>query len=744
MVCHEAQRKSAIGLKINDAHMKKTRKVPPFSERELQKRIAKLIRDDALSSAIEGQDYIHELVAQRKTENVFPIFSIDHLVRMSCAEAANHGLKALSNLILLTDDLNVSITKGEALRPDIICYSPEGETLVLIELKKSSQAGRQALSELIAYEQELKNQLPFLADYETVFVLISTEWSTLMDHSVASAVTWSGRQLLCLEAEIKGKTVALKPRLPVAWHITGSSSFPPHSLPCVTFCLYDYKPSAKAPDGVDMRLLSALSLMAREGDRIGGHGFALLWRDYLSISQASYNITVCSVAPFEFYKAMRERGIISPSQSELIKPLDEILKDYDPQGHSESLLHVMEATRPLLNEISNPHFEGFVDWETTLPDLNMRAEPISCEFWGVPGNFVRYFTTHPAVRKHKPHLFNDGQFDWRDPHVGIPLLESFLAQDAFPDGNVRCSDCVKLGSALGLDFLLRQNLKGSKKNIGNGLYCRFLWSFFKLSALLEEVRMLAGAAENVKAPDKPFVLSSDPNQYSEKNNKAFTQWISKDFLQKSFAHNLFFNIGLTGAFLLDRPLGASLPPDSRKEISDALAPMLRTALAMVLGLLATLKSERGLLEEHKRASKFLLKALDIKSLPSEAHIDSTVKKVSSDILVATLDLIVQSSDMLVDAVFHKHAKTSPTKPDWDWLQQGIKEMYERGDKYPAVHLLANGIVTTGIVEREGINWIKPLKDHEKEVLFCDHSGGFMVAINTTWEDLKAGKHFPIG
>jgi hypothetical protein len=715
-----------------------------LTERKLQQLIVDLIKNDALSSAIEGAEAIQDLVEQRKNENVFPIFSMDHLVRMSCAEAAAHGLNSLTNLVLLTGDQNISITDREALRPDIVCYNPEGETLILIELKKSSQAGRQALTELIAYEQELKNQLPFLSDYETVYVLISTEWSTLIDHAVASAVTWSGRQLLCLDATVTGNDVSLKPRLPGAWHITGSANFPAHSLPCVTYCLYDYKPSDKAHDGLDMRLLSALNLMAREGDRIGGHGFALLWRDHLGISQAEYNITVCGVAPFEFYKAMRERGVIGSAQGELIEPLDQLVSDFDPQGHSGSLMKVMEATRPLLGEISRPHYEGFMDWETALPGLVLRAEPLSCEFWGVPGDFVRYFTTHPAVRSHKPHLFNDGQFDWRDPQVGITLLDSFLAPEAFQDGNVRCSDCLKLGSVLGLDFLLRQNLAVLKGDTRRPFYCRFLWNFYKLSALLEEVRMLTSSAKNVDGPEIPYVLSNDPNRHSDENNKAFTDWLKKDFLQGSYAHGLLFSIGLTGALQWDIASRDLISPEGKKQINDGLAPLLKLALTIVLGRLAQLKSEDGLSADHKTHSKILFETLGITEEPTETNIDAIISALSIESLVGALPLIVRLADMLIDAVFHQHADTSPLMPDWDWLQQGIKEMYARGIQYPAVHLLANGTLTTGPVERDGVGWMRQLADLQNEVLFCDHSSGLMMAINTTWDELKSGKHFSVG
>jgi hypothetical protein len=459
-------------------------------ERQLQEKLVQLIKKDELSNIIEGQATIDDLLERQQSSEAFPAFSIDHLVRISCAEAASHALSCLSNLDILTDDLNVSLTVGQQLRPDVVCFSPETESLVLFELKRSGQAGREAITELIAYEQELKNHLPFLANYETIFVLVSSEWTTLMDHSAASAVMWSGRQLLCLEAALIKNKLKLKPRLPQAWHITGSAQFPTGSLPCVTWCLYDYQ-DKQNPGDVDFRLITALSLMAREGDRIGAHGFALLWRDHSSISMAGYNITICGISPFSFYQFMRQVGIISDDQDHLVTALDRVIKDWDPHGHPRSMFKVAEAATSIVSEISSPAFEGFSDWETDRVSLSIRAEPISCEFWGFPGNFVRYFTTHPAVRKHKAFIFNDGQSDWRDPRIGIALLESFLVQDAFQDGNVRCSDCFRLGVAIGMDGLLRSNIQQASGTRTGALHCRFLWNFYRLASLLEEVQLLS-------------------------------------------------------------------------------------------------------------------------------------------------------------------------------------------------------------------------------------------------------------
>jgi hypothetical protein len=713
-----------------------------FSELQLQKKLVNLIKKNELGDAIDGREAVDNVIERRTSTDSFPTFSIDHLVRISCAEAASYALSCLYDLDILTDDLNVSLTTGQQLRPDIICLAPERESLVLFELKKSDQTGRQALTELIAYEQELKNHLPFLANYETIFVLVSSEWSTLMDHAAASAVTWSGRQLLCLEAVLTKKKLRLKPRLPAAWHITGSAQFPARSLPCITWCLYDYA-GKKSKIDLDLRLITSMNLIAREGDRIGSHGFALLWQDHSSISQASYNITICGISPFSFYRQMRQRGILSEDQSHLVTSLDRVLKDWDPQGHAGSIFKVAKAAEPVISEISRPEFEGLSDWEADRVSLSVRAEPVYCEFWGLPGEFVRYFTAHPAVRKHRASLFNNGRSDWRDPRIGITLLDSFLVQDTFQDGNVRCSDCFRLGVAIGLDLLLRKNLKGPDTPAKRALYCRFLWNFYRLATLLEEVQLLAGAAKNVTEPATAYVLSNNLKKGVEKNNLAFVEWIRKEFLQGSVVHGLFLDIGIQGTFFFDEAICQTLPHTARDEIIEPLVGHFRFALSVVFGLLAQLKLERGLLDEHKRAQGSLLNALGLKKVPKKSDISQIVDGLSVATIAQAWRYVLPAANLLIDSVYHDHAETAPTKPDWDWLHQGIKEMYARGEKYPAVHLLANGTIVTGPIDRSGINWMRPIDDVETDVVFCNHSKGLMVVINTTWDELKSGKYFPV-
>lgn len=54
----------------------------------------------------------------------------------------------LNNLKLLdvvSVDKSISLTTGEALRPDILCFNPESRTLIVFEIKRDKLTERQAV-----------------------------------------------------------------------------------------------------------------------------------------------------------------------------------------------------------------------------------------------------------------------------------------------------------------------------------------------------------------------------------------------------------------------------------------------------------------------------------------------------------------------------------------------------------------------------------------------------------------------
>jgi hypothetical protein len=64
--------------------------------------------------------------------------------------------------------------------PDLVLVSDEDNKIIIVEIKRSNQTAREALTELLAYDHEVKNLLPFLSNFEVLFCIISTDYSTLL------------------------------------------------------------------------------------------------------------------------------------------------------------------------------------------------------------------------------------------------------------------------------------------------------------------------------------------------------------------------------------------------------------------------------------------------------------------------------------------------------------------------------------------------------------------------------------
>ncbi len=381
--------------------------------------------------------------------------------------------------------------------------------------------------------------------------------------------------------------------------------------------------------------------------------------------------------------------------------------------------------------------EGFSDWQTDKVGLSTRAEPLLCEFWGALGDYVRQYILHPAVRTHKEAWLGRGMFDWRDPRVGIPLLQSFFRPEIFADGDVRCSDAFNLGVILGLDRLLRANLKAAGAVTG-GFYCRYLWNFWTLRAVVDEVALLASAAKNVDGPTGPIRLHENPNADDEADWLVLYNWLADEFLQESELHVRIMNLGISAAFAFDEALGEAMRPEDIRTVLDEHADELRGATELALSLCEQLEAEGGMWEAPERRYVALRAALGVPAIQSTG-----VSAIEASALARAWPKTLEVLDMLTDSVFHEHADPAPAAVDWAWLKQGVDEMRSDGVSNPGVHLLPNGQITTGSVDPEGMQVPLVLDNPEEEVLFCDRSLGFARIVKTTWKSLQEGEHFAI-
>ena len=515
-------------------------------------------------------------------------------------------------------------------------------------------------------------------------------------------------------------------------------------MPCVTVCLYEKdayspKPDEKAKsdeqdDSLDPRIWTALEVIAREGDRLGGHGFALLWKDHLGISLTGYNLTVCGVSPFAFFQASRMRGNIGSEDGWLVGKLDQYVRDHDPAGHSESLMAAATAAFPLLREVSDPLLEGFSNWEADRHSLRRRAEPLLCEFWGVLGDYARAYVMNPAVRAHRRNTLRNGLGDWRDPSVGLPLIQSFTRPEIFFEGEVRCSDAFRLGLLLGLDRTLRLNIRDHDHP---SLRCRFEWNRIELMTAIDEMRLLADAAQNVSAPDEPLRFYGDPLFDDDEENRRILHWIVTEFFQSSVTHHLFFDIGLQGSLIFDEQKQGLWAEPSPPEWLQAIEANLRNATSLVLSLYKQVETEGGLWGELPVYFDRLRRMLGLRKRFAVAK----VAEIEVSILLAAWDTCLEASDLVLETAFHRHAPLASSAIDWAWLQQGVAEMRQRGVYDAGVILLPSGQIVTGKVLPKGFDMNLVMNAPNEQVPFMDRSHGFGVMRIVKWSELISGAAF---
>jgi hypothetical protein len=254
--------------------------------------------------------------------------------------------------------------------------------------------------------------------------------------------------------------------------------------------------------------------------------------------------------------------------------------------------------------------------------------------------------------------------------------------------------------------------------------------------IVDEMRLLADAAENVSAPTEPFRFYGDPLFDDDEENRRVLQWIVTEFFQNSPSHRLFFEIGLQGGLVFDeRKQGlwaGPIPPDWTRVIESDL----RSATSLVLSLYKQLESEDALWGDLPVYFNHLRQLLGLRKKFSV----SRVAKIDVSELLAAWDACLQASDLVLHAVFHRHAPVARTTIDWAWLKQGVTEMRQRGEYDGGVILLPNGQVVTGRVLPKGFN-LNLLMDAPDQVPFLDRSHGFGLMRIVTWAELESGAVF---
>lgn len=717
-----------------------------MKEKVLQEWIEQLVAAESLHEIIEGKDSVDPSTYFHKNENFIPSFPVDFLMRQRCLSAAEHVLgRLIMPEMVSTAATNLSLNRSERLFPDLLLCDMESGSLVLIEIKRSKSTERETATELLAYEHEIRNHYPFLSNLDICHVVIATEFSPLLDHSVAGLVTWNEKQVLCLKASGDEGAIRLEVHIPEVWTSIGQKPIPSESL--VTVDLHLYQKSGESvvlPKEIERIADTALNLIARDGDRFNSHGFVMLWEDQQRRSEdlVHYCLTIGMINPYPFTVAAVAGEFIKESHTKLVEYVHRQLEESNICPFDSLLGKICHQAKSLLGEKLDPMWENFSTWESQrvplmhldapMQGIQYRALPLKFEFWGVLGSFARQFITMPAVRGYFDRLISVKNLDWRDPQVAIELLDRLVGLEAVQHGRFPCSAIFKIGnqiaSFLSINFTMEQvaRAEGDFKN----LPAMHMWYGTLLASSLREVLFRYNVTTE-ELPEPPVFERSENGYIEPESIISLVQWLQGEFLKKSRAHQRCFQIGTKVHGLLNPDFAMGTSMEEKAIITEELAEFGRWVLATS----AKQFNESNAADDTLLLiSKSLENRFGLKLRNGEFSIGDC-QAISSEDIVPALDEILELIDQITFPLFHPISPVGTMKVDWNWLRQQAQEMRNAG-KHPSLVILADGGYG---IQDAGIIGSILVHDGEKQILFTIEAGGAVpLTLVTTWEDLVKG------
>jgi hypothetical protein len=725
---------------------------PVTAEIALERELVELVESDSFAEYVDGQEAVETVVQAGRDPRKAPYFTIDRFTRERYAESAVLALESFRLLEFISGDRNISRTSGEELRPDVLAYNPEEDTIVVFELKKSAQTGRQALTELLAYEHELQNHLPLLGTANIVFVLISPEWSTLMDHALTGSVAWAGKTCIGLEVHAAPTGRRLKVHVPDAWAPLLSHGLPEGGLNTVTLSLYSgvaddatgmesptsERDSEETRDACLREIDTALQVIARDGERAGTHGFAILC-DNTDFEPCPWMILTGILNPFAFLHHGLRVGAPA-GETEVSRFMADPGRDYLGVAMDNTLGRILSRGRRYLEQSFDPLLESFLDWSSAKQVMRRIAPPVRMEFWGVLGDFARDFVLHEAVRTTQMPSLSRSKHDWRSPHVGFTILSELTGERPFRFGLARCSDCFRLGVLIGSARIAYHNVVRAAEARGRW-ETLIAWLELDLVAAATEVAMMYRAASDIEEPPPVILLGERPAGERDEALEAYSAWFVEHYIDRHHPiHSLLFAAGLDAAPLFEPGLREWLRPAQIDELRESLTQVLDTTATACVASYRDLADPVLLSPAGQARFRVLRRRMGWAGVNVRRMRESTVLARLDDVDFGLLfeifeTIIVPLLDELVGPVFHRLEPIEPLLVDWEYLKQGIRTAPAVPGKVAAVIIETDGSIGTGMVD---LPVALELDDPENEVLFMVKGAGVATVRVTTWARLAAG------
>ena len=360
-----------------------------------------------------------------KTKEIYD-YNLDNLIKKKIIKSAQFVYNNLKDLELIIANKNISLEKNERLFPDLLLFNPYTNKLIIVEIKRSSQAERESITELLAYEQELQNIFPYMSKLEVCFIIISADYNTLLDHAIFSLALWQNRKVLPLkisglESENE-QDWDLSVYIPNSWSLLNINHFESRHTITLNLVLYDQNAHKEKINIKDKEenieiLQRGVELIIKEAEKHNSSGFVLLSR--MTSSQLSnWVITIGIINPFSFFQ-----------QLDYDSKIKEELKKIEFNFYFDEIL--IKSAKTYLNIFYNTLLETPNKWNLCKKELTKISRPIFIDFFGELDNIINNLILSSDFRKNYFPELNKNKVNWKNPVIGLNLLDDILGENIF-------------------------------------------------------------------------------------------------------------------------------------------------------------------------------------------------------------------------------------------------------------------------------------------------------------------------
>lgn len=728
-----------------------------MKESEIQKILEEVIQTGNLLEKIGNIDLIKKRYQSYDDKNSLPSFLLDYLSTKNAIIAAINVLQAIQVVrIITTASNNISIDRTQRLFPDLILFNEEQHQLTIVEIKRSNKTVRETLTEIIAYESEIKNILPFLSNYEINFCIISTEYSDLLNHSISGLITWELKQILCLQIEQNQEDFKLMIHIPDAWTSTGSITFPQNAISTFQLILYQQSNNITLQDA-ESAVFHAASLIAREGDRNKSHGFVLVWYDcwegWENVGGSTkFHLTVGFINPYVFLPFAQNLGIIDTSQNIFCKYLIENAENF-ACGYLSNEKNWQKGIR-YLKQFFQVNIEGLSCWDverakayeinSVLLTMRHRALPLRIEMWGALGDFTREFISHPGVKNFILSGISNKIIGCEDPFIGIPILDTVSGVHKLDSRGITCKILFDLGVSLGSISTLYNTGNCNQDKTFKNLPASITWYMLDAQPTLVEIAKIYVESSSVTVPP-PAIKVRTAKEFEEGllSIQSFIEWMNDYFFTEQYTiQRLCFQLGLGVHPLLDSYLICGLNNEQKENLEDDVC---NTSNYFLKNIVKACFSENQYFSDEEIdniindvSQKYL--EYDIQQL-SVAQIFLLIDKIPKNKhLKLYHTTLMNLLDSLVLPINHNNSLSADLAEyqfiDWIWVREKILYLRERGVQFPGLKVDINGVFD--IIDLSIYDYLIPIKDQidfKNNFPFLISNGGIQTLLVKEWKEV---------